>query len=199
MPGDGHCQPACDSAGGHWLLSFPFRLSPAGSKHRRPAEIRPRPPEAEPRRTRRCRRCCCCCRKSRRPLRGHGGVSPPQRRGRGCCPPTGLWAVSGRGGARSSDLVAHPGTTHSAGAKRLRAWQGSGSAVGAAAPALAGTGRLKGVVIQVGSAGGPSRSPPFGYPRGPCDTWPPACGRNGVSWWGLGARRYPPSAPGVSV
>lgn len=74
--------------------SFPFQLSPAGSKHRRPAEIRPRPPEAEPRRTRcRRRRRRRCCRKSRRPLRGHGGVSPPQRRGRGSCPPTGLWAV----------------------------------------------------------------------------------------------------------
>lgn len=77
---------------------------------------------------------------------------------------------------------------HRSEAKRLRAWQGSGSAVGAAAPALAGTGRLRGVVIQVGCARGTSRSPPFGYPWGPCDSWPPASGRNGVSWgWGLGA------------
>lgn len=56
----------------------PQRPPPPASWRRRH-----RPAEAEPRRTRRSRR----CRNSRRLCRGHGGLSPPQRRGRG--PPAG--------------------------------------------------------------------------------------------------------------
>lgn len=56
--------------------------APAPPAARRPVPqetppSRPGPGEAEPRRS--CSRRSRCCRSSRRPCRGHGGVSPPQR------------------------------------------------------------------------------------------------------------------------
>lgn len=95
QPGGGYRPPARPAFEGRPAVPpFPSRLGPRGSglPSRPPlsgrlqggpaaprCRRRPRPArrEAEPRRTRSRRR------NSRRPRRGHGGVSPPQRRGRG--------------------------------------------------------------------------------------------------------------------